>query len=79
MAIPDLRKAEEREKWRNDTMCTDEEAAGDMLIPAYSKGNPEIPDEVYERMLKKWQKDFEANDTYISNKLSLKTAESTEK
>jgi hypothetical protein len=48
MEIPDLRKPEEREKWRNDTRCTDPEVAGDMLIPGYSKGNPEIPDEVYE-------------------------------
>ncbi len=48
MEIPDLRKPEERDKWRNDTRCTDPEVAGDMLIPGYSKGNPEIPDEIYE-------------------------------
>ncbi len=48
MEVPDLRNPEEREKWRNDTRCTDPEVAGDMLIPGYSKGNPEIPEEVYE-------------------------------
>ncbi len=48
MAIPDLRGPAEREKWRNDTACTDPKTAGDQLIPSYSKGNPDIPPEVYE-------------------------------
>lgn len=48
--IPNLRNVSEREKWRNDTQCTDPEAAGNMLIPSYSKGNPEIEPEVYERL-----------------------------
>ena len=50
MEIPDLRKPEEREKWRNDTACTDPAAAGDMLQPSLSSGNPEIPDSVYETL-----------------------------
>ena len=57
--IPNLRNKEEREKWRNDTACTDPEAAGDMLIPVFSLGNPEIPDEVYEKMKALWKKECE--------------------
>ncbi len=55
MEIPNLRNKTEREKYRNDTMCTDPKVAGDMLIPSYSEGNPEIPDEVYKRMRKLWE------------------------
>ena len=55
MDIPDLRNKEEREKWRNDTRCTDPKAAGDMLIPSYSKGNPEIPDETYKKLKEKFE------------------------
>ena len=51
--IPDLRDKDEREKWRNDTECTDPKAAGDMLTPSYSEGDPEIPDEVYAALQKK--------------------------
>ncbi len=50
MDVPNLRNADEREKWRNDTRCTDKNVAGDMLLPSYSKGNPDIPDSVYERL-----------------------------
>lgn len=53
VAIPDLRKKEVRDEYRNDTTCTDPSVAGDMLIPVYSKGNPDIPDEVYESVKKK--------------------------
>lgn len=59
MAIPNLRVKEERDAWRNDTMCTDPEAAGDMLIPVFSKGNPDIPPEVYEAMKQKNAYEFE--------------------
>ena len=51
--IPDLRDKAQRDIWRNDTTCTVKEKAGDMYIPSYSKGNPEIPDEVYEALKKK--------------------------
>ena len=50
MEIPDLRDPAEREKWRNDTACTDPEAAGDMLQPSLSGGDPEIPESVYETL-----------------------------
>lgn len=48
MDIPDLRDPAQREKWRNDTRCTDPEVAGDQLIPSYSKGNPDIPQSTYD-------------------------------
>ena len=54
MEIPNLRDKAVREQYRNDTMCTDPEVAGDMLIPSYSKGNPDIPDSTYERIRKMW-------------------------
>lgn len=66
MEIPNLRNKEEREKWRNDTACTNPEAAGDMLWPCFSKGNPDIPDEVYENVYKKWRKEFEENTGYTN-------------
>ena len=50
MEIPNLRNKEERDKWRNDTQCTDPAVAGDMYIPSYSKGNPKIPPENYARL-----------------------------
>ena len=54
MSIPDFRDPDQREQWRNDTACTDPEAAGDMLLPTFSKGTPEIDDEVYEIMRRRW-------------------------
>lgn len=55
MKIPDLRKKEERDLWRNDTTCTDEKIAGDMLIPTFSKGTPTIDESVYNKMKQKWE------------------------
>ena len=55
MDIPNLRDKAEREKWRNDTACSDKKAAGDMYFPPFSKGEPDIPAEVYENMRKKWE------------------------
>ncbi|MBQ7688900.1 MAG: Gfo/Idh/MocA family oxidoreductase [Clostridia bacterium] len=49
-AIPDLRDKAQREIWRNDTRSTDPKDPDNTLLPSYSKGNPEIPDAVYERM-----------------------------
>ena len=50
MDIPNFRNKEERDKWRNDTACTDPKIAGDMLQPSYSKGELEFEDSVYERL-----------------------------
>lgn len=65
MEIPNLRNKEERDKWRNDTTCTDINAAGDMYIPAFSKGNPDIPKEVYEAMKKKWDEEYKSGSGYV--------------
>ena len=52
--IPNLRDASQREKWRNDTACSDPKAAGDMYFPPFSKGKSDIPKEVYDNMRQKW-------------------------
>jgi predicted dehydrogenase len=54
MRIPDLRNFEQRDIWRHDTLCTDPLVAGDQLVPSYSKGVPEIPDEIYISAYRKW-------------------------
>ncbi len=56
--IPDLRNPEERERWRNDTECTVAKVAGDMLVPSYSKGNPDVPAEVYEGIKVKFEEEW---------------------
>ena len=60
--IPNLRNKDEREIWRSDTTCTDPKIAGDMLIPSFSKGNPEIDDAVYAYMKELWQHECEKED-----------------
>ena len=64
MEIPNLRNKEEREKWRNDTACTDEAVAGDQLLPTFSKGTPVIDDAIYEEQKKLWKKELESNSGY---------------
>ena len=54
MAIPNLRNKEERELWRHDTACTDPHAAGDMLLPTFSQGTPDIPREIYDYQAALW-------------------------
>lgn len=54
MEIPNLRDKAIREQWRNDTACTDPKVAGDMLLPTFSKGTPDIDDGVYEHMKQLW-------------------------
>ena len=61
MNIPDLRNKAIRDKFRTDTSCTDPKVAGDQLIPCYSKGNPEIPDQIYERQREIWLKSQKDN------------------
>lgn len=57
-AIPDLRDPAQRERWRNDRRCTDPAVAGDQLLPSYSKGNPEIPPEIYAGLRAKLEADW---------------------
>lgn len=61
MAIPNLRNKEEREKWRNDTRCTDPKHSEYETIPSYSKGTPEIPQENYERLQEMWHNGVKDN------------------
>ncbi|MBQ8751895.1 MAG: hypothetical protein IJZ13_02190, partial [Clostridia bacterium] len=55
MSIPDFRDPAQRDIWRNDTACTDPEVAGDMLLPTFSKGTPEIDDAVYDIVRRRWE------------------------
>lgn len=75
MDIPNLRDKSEREKWRNDTACTDKNVAGDMLLPTQKGGTPDIPDEVYEAVRKKWLKDSESDDGYRNAAFSQSSGE----
>ena len=71
LAIPNLRDKAERDKWRNDTTCTDPKAAGDMLLPTFSGGTPEIPREVYDRMARLWDEECgKTEGTYRTAALS---------
>ena len=54
MEVPDLRDAAARDQYRRDTACTDPRVAGEMIQPSYSKGNPRVPDGVYDEMRGKW-------------------------
>lgn len=67
MEIPNLRCREEREKWRNDTACTDPKTAGDMLLPTRNGGTPKIGDEVYENMRNLWQIECEKKESNYRN------------
>lgn len=60
--IPNLRDKAERDKWRNDTACSDKKTAGDMYFPSFSKGDPEIPDSVYEHMKELWDEECKKKD-----------------
>ncbi len=56
MEIPNLRDKAVREQWRNDTACTDPNVAGDMLLPTFSKGTPDIDDGVYDHIKQLWKR-----------------------
>lgn len=57
MDVPDLRRASVRERFREDTRCTDERAAGSQLLPSFSGGNADIPEETYARLRRKWERE----------------------
>lgn len=65
MEIPNLRDKAVREQYRNDTMCTDPNVAGDMLIPVISTGNPDIPEEIYDKQKKIWEDSLKTGNSYI--------------
>jgi len=66
MDIPNLRNKDERDKWRNDTACTDPKVAGDMLLPTCVSGTPDIPDEVYDSVRRKWEEELNAKTGYVA-------------
>jgi len=53
--IPNLRNKEERDAYRYDLRCTIPSAAGDQLLPSYSKGNPDIDPAIYASWKEKWE------------------------
>lgn len=55
--IPNLRDKAVRDEWRNDTACTSPKVAGDMLLPIFSLGTPEIDDGVYEHIKQLWDEE----------------------
>ncbi len=60
--IPDMRKKEVRDMYRNDVACTDPNAAGHSLLPTFSKGTPEIDPAVYEAVRQKWLEKLSADE-----------------
>lgn len=56
MEVPDFRNKAIREKYRNDTWCTNPAVAGEKLAPMCSFGSPDIPDSTYEEVRKRWEK-----------------------
>ena len=56
LEVPNLRLKEERDKYRNDTFCCFEEAAGEMYVSSTAAQweQPVIGDEVYEEVRRKW-------------------------
>lgn len=60
--IPNLRDKSVRNLWRNDTACTDENLAGDMLLPTAVGGTPDIDDGVYQHMKALWKAECESEE-----------------
>lgn len=54
--IPNLRIPSERDLVKSDIACTDPKVAQDQLLPCYSKGNPEVDPEVYQKIKEKYLK-----------------------
>lgn len=75
MDIPNLRNKDEREKWRNDTACTDPNAAGDMLLSTMRSGTPEIDDKVYEVVKEKYLAHINDEDGYRNAAFSQSSSE----
>ena len=71
MDIPDLRDPAVRDTYRNDHRCTDPKVAGEQLLPSYSQGNPDIPDEVYRKHKATWDNSLEAGNSYVDIVMSV--------
>ncbi len=59
MEVPNLRCRADREKYRGDTFCTDRRVGGEMYVPPYSKGEIDVPDEVYAAVKAKFERSLE--------------------
>lgn len=70
LEVPNLRDKAVREQYRNDTACTDPAVAGDMLIPSYSKGVPEIPEVVYQNIKKMYEQKEAAHKAQIEQEVA---------
>ena len=60
--IPNLRDKSIRDAWRCDVACTDPKVAGDQLLPNFSKGTPDIPQSVYDRMKQLWDEECQKTE-----------------
>ena len=60
MDIPDFRNCEVRKKYVKDTACTNPKIAGEMLQPTYSKGTPDVPEQIYEKIRKEFLETLES-------------------
>lgn len=79
MIIPDLRDKGARDKYRNDTACTDPAVAGDMLLPTMSIGTPDIPETVYEAQKKQWRESLKSGNSYVDIVMSVGEGKDTVK
>jgi len=77
MEIPDLRDPAVRDRYRYDVACTDPSVAGDQLMPVFSKGNPKIGPEVYQKMLDLWN--AELSGTSKTGYLNAATTQGSKK
>ena len=69
VAVPDLRDPAVRDKYRDDRACCDPKVAKEQLLPSFSKGNPDIPDSVYDEIKRRWE--AEKNDgAYVKAAMS---------
>lgn len=66
VAIPNLRDPAEREKYRNDTACTDPKVAGDQLLPTSVGGTPVIDPKVYDKVRETFERSkYSSDDEYF--------------
>ena len=53
--IPDFRKKEDRDKYRNDTFCSDKNVGKNMYVYPYSSGEIKIDNSIYDKVKKMYQ------------------------
>ena len=55
MKIPDMRKKEDRDLYRNDVACTDKKTAGDSVLPVSSYPAYVYSDEEKAELKRQWE------------------------